>query len=75
MVVIGWAMGHPLTLLFDPLESIVLFLAVITVNYVVADGKSNWLEGAILCCLYVMCALIFWYYPGMCSLDHTSPLC
>jgi hypothetical protein len=59
-------MGHPLTLLFDPLESIVLFLAVITVNYTVADGRSNWLEGAILCCLYVMVAVIFWYYPGTC---------
>lgn len=32
-------------LLFDPFESIVLFLTVLTVNYVVADGKSNWLEG------------------------------
>lgn len=43
-------MGKPLTLLFDPFESIVLFLAVLTVNYVVQDGKSNWLEGMILMC-------------------------
>lgn len=43
-------MNKPLTLLFDPFESIVLFLAVLTVNYVVQDGKSNWLEGMILMC-------------------------
>lgn len=28
--------------------------SVITVNYVVADGQSNWLEGMILMCLYVI---------------------
>lgn len=38
---------------------------VILVNYTVADGRSNWLEGMILMCLYVMLAVVFWYYPGM----------
>jgi Ca2+:H+ antiporter len=46
-------MGRPITMPFDPLESIVLFLAVLTVNYVVQDGKSNWLEGMVLICLCV----------------------
>jgi len=64
IVTLGWIMGKPLTLLFDPLESIVMFLAVITVNYVVQDGKSNWLEGMILMCLYLILAVTFWYYPG-----------
>jgi len=63
IVILGWIMGKPLTLLFDPFESIVLFLAVLTVNYVVQDGKSNWLEGMILMCLYVIIAVTFWYYP------------
>ncbi len=36
----------------------------IVVNYTVADGKSNWLEGMILMCLYIMLAVIFWFYPG-----------
>ena len=40
-------------MLFDPFESIVLFFSVLTVNYVVQDGKSNWLEGMILICLCV----------------------
>ncbi|KAH9014308.1 calcium/proton exchanger [Lactarius pseudohatsudake] len=64
ITVLGWIIGKPLTLLFDPFESIVLFLAVLTVNYVVQDGKSNWLEGMILMCLYIIVAVTFWFYPG-----------
>lgn len=36
-------------------------------GYVVADGKSNWLEGLILIGLYVVAAVTFWFYPGMSS--------
>lgn len=61
---LGWILGKPLTLLFDPFESVVLFLSVLTVNYVVQDGKSNWLEGMILMCLYLIVGVTFWFYPG-----------
>jgi len=64
IVTLGWMIGKPLTLLFDPFEAVVLFLTVITVNYVVADGESNWLEGMILMCLYVVIAVALWFYPG-----------
>jgi len=64
IVTLAWILGKPLTLLFDPYESVVLFLTVIIVNYVVQDGKSNWLEGLILMSLYVILALTFWFYPG-----------
>jgi Ca2+/H+ antiporter len=55
IVTLGWMIGKPLTLLFDPFESVVLFFAVLVVNYVVQDGKSNWLEGMILMCACAMC--------------------
>ncbi|KAK7454642.1 hypothetical protein VKT23_011395 [Stygiomarasmius scandens] len=64
IVTLGWILGKPLSLLFDPYESITLFLAVLTVNYCVQDGKSNWLEGMILMCLYVILGVTFWFYPG-----------
>ncbi|KAJ2926932.1 hypothetical protein H1R20_g10173, partial [Candolleomyces eurysporus] len=48
MVLLGWAINKPLTLLMDPFESLVLYLSVQTLGYVLADGKSNWLEGFIL---------------------------
>ncbi|KAF9450331.1 calcium/proton exchanger [Macrolepiota fuliginosa MF-IS2] len=65
IVILGWIMGKPMTLLFDPYESIVLFFSVLVVNYVVQDGKSNWLEGFLLMLLYVILALTFWFYPGV----------
>lgn len=64
LVIIAWGLDKPLTLLNDPFESVVLFLSVLVVNYVVSDGKSNWLEGFILMMLYVLVAVSFWYYPG-----------
>jgi len=64
IVILGWILGKPLTLLFDPYESVALFLSVLTVNYAIQDGKSNWLEGFILMCLYLILAVTFWYYPG-----------
>ncbi|KAK7691087.1 hypothetical protein QCA50_006190 [Cerrena zonata] len=64
MVLLGWVMDKPLALLFDPFESVVLYISVHTMGYVVADGRSNWLEGVILVCLYVVVAVSFWFYPG-----------
>ncbi|KAI9450195.1 calcium/proton exchanger [Lactarius psammicola] len=34
------------------------------VNYVAQDGKSNWLEGMILFCIYIIFAVALWFYPG-----------
>ncbi|KAM5530997.1 hypothetical protein V8D89_015324 [Ganoderma adspersum] len=64
MVILGWILDKPLALLFDPFESVVLYISVNTMCYVVADGKSNWLEGVILMCLYIVIAVTFWFYPG-----------
>ncbi|KAJ7687898.1 Sodium/calcium exchanger protein-domain-containing protein, partial [Mycena olivaceomarginata] len=64
IMILGWILGKPLTMLFDPFESVAVFLAVMTVNYVVQDGKSNWLEGMILMCLYVILGTTFFFYPG-----------
>jgi len=64
MVILGWIFEKPLPLLFDPFESIVLYISVHVMSYVVGDGKSNWLEGAILICFYINIAVSFWFYPG-----------
>ncbi|KAF8557435.1 calcium/proton exchanger, partial [Imleria badia] len=72
MVILGWMIGKPMTFLFDPLKSIVMFLSVLTVSCAVQDGKSNWLEGVILISLYLIACLTFFYYPGTAML---SALC
>jgi Ca2+:H+ antiporter len=46
LVILGWAMGEKMTLHFQIFETVVFFLSVLVVNYLIQDGKSNWLEGA-----------------------------
>ncbi|PBL03490.1 hypothetical protein ARMGADRAFT_978710 [Armillaria gallica] len=74
MVTVAWIAGKPLALLFDPFESLVLYISVQTMTYVVSDGKSNWLEGIILIGLYIIIAVSFWYYPGS-SLPSSLAAC
>lgn len=61
---LAWCISKPLTLMFDPYESIVLFFTVLIVNQTLADGRSNWMEGLVLMMLYLIIAVSFWYYPG-----------
>ncbi|PQE09171.1 putative Ca2+-transport (H+ Ca2+ exchange) protein [Rutstroemia sp. NJR-2017a BBW] len=64
MVVIGWIMGNDMmSLSFDGFQVAVLFMAVLLVNYLIGDGKSHWLEGMLLQCLYIIIAVCAWYYP------------
>ncbi|BGP56441.1 hypothetical protein JCM8202_001819 [Rhodotorula sphaerocarpa] len=71
MTILGWIMNKPLSLLFDPFESVTLFLSVLIVNYTIQDGRSNWLEGFLLMMVYVILAVSFWYYPTGGSLAFT----
>jgi Ca2+:H+ antiporter len=41
MVIIGWIINADMTLIFDDFQIAVLFVAVILVNYLIADGKSR----------------------------------
>ncbi|KAK5660357.1 hypothetical protein OQA88_12898 [Cercophora sp. LCS_1] len=64
LVIIGWGMGmDDMNLSFDPFQVAVLFVAVLLVNYLIADGKSHWLEGMLLICLYSIIAVCSWWYP------------
>ncbi|CCG83433.1 Vacuolar calcium ion transporter [Taphrina deformans PYCC 5710] len=63
LVVLGWAIGQPMTLYFKSFETITLFVAVLVVNYLLQDGKSNWLEGAQLMATYIIIAIAFYIYP------------
>ena len=53
-VLISWGVGKPLLLLFDFFEICVILGACFLVNYVTADGKTNWAEGAMMVAYYVM---------------------
>ncbi|GKT45777.1 vacuolar calcium ion transporter [Colletotrichum spaethianum] len=65
LVIIGWGMGNDaMTLSFDLFQVAVLFVAVLLVNYLISDGKSHWLEGLQLICLYAIIATCSWWYPA-----------
>jgi len=63
LVVLGWAIGQQMTLNFQVFETVVFFVSVLVVNYLIQDGKSNWLEGALCIGMYAIIAIAFWVYP------------
>lgn len=63
LVFLGPLLGHPLTLVFTSLELGALGAAVLATGFIALDGKSNWLEGAMLCGLYTIAALAFFFAP------------
>ncbi len=63
LTILGWIMGIPMTLSFDPFGSIVFFISVIVVEGLLVDGDSNYLEGAMLVGVYFIIACAFFVYP------------
>ena len=59
MVILGWVLGVPLTLEFGILETSATFISVLVANSILADGKTNWLEGAMLLGSYVILGAAF----------------
>ncbi|KAG7406850.1 Vacuolar calcium ion transporter [Fusarium oxysporum f. sp. raphani] len=63
LVVLGWANKLPMGLNFNNLETVIFAVSVLVVTGTVQDGKSNYLEGAMLVGLYIIIALTFWAIP------------
>ena len=63
LVFLGPLLGTPLTLVFTPLVLVSLGAAVIVTAFIALDGESNWLEGAMLCGIYIIAALTFFFTP------------
>ncbi|MBV9174052.1 MAG: calcium/proton exchanger [Chloroflexi bacterium] len=63
LVFTSLAVARPMTLVFSPLELLVLALSALIFAYISADGESHWLEGVLLLALYFMTAVVFFWYP------------
>ncbi|KAK5119784.1 hypothetical protein LTR85_007360 [Meristemomyces frigidus] len=63
LVILGWIIGQEMTLHFQSFETVVFFLSVLVVNYLIQDGKSNYLEGCMCLGTYIIIALAFYVYP------------
>ncbi|KAL5344225.1 hypothetical protein ACLOAV_010794 [Pseudogymnoascus australis] len=63
IVLLGWMMDKPMSLYFTLFETVCLFVSAFIVNFLVLDGRSNYLEGALLCAAYVIIAVAAFFYP------------
>ena len=59
MVLFAWALGVNLSLEFGILETAATFMSVLVANFILNDGKTNWLEGVMLLACYTILAFSF----------------
>ncbi|KAI8112154.1 hypothetical protein M9434_003478 [Picochlorum sp. BPE23] len=58
-VLVGWVIGRPFTLDFDPFAVTILTLSVVLAYFVTSDGKSNWLLGLQLILTYTLISFVY----------------
>lgn len=63
LVIIGWFIGQPMDLNFNPFELVAVAVAVLIANSISSDGNSNWLEGVLLLATYTVVGLAFYFHP------------
>ncbi|KAJ4516977.1 hypothetical protein HRR83_005109 [Exophiala dermatitidis] len=70
VVILGWILNKDMSLYFSLFETGSLFVSTFIVNFLVLDGRSNYLEGALLCACYVIVAVGAYFFPD--SQDQSS---
>lgn len=63
LVLVGQAIGQPITLNFNPFEVIAIAISVIITNLISFSGRSNWLNGILLIATYIVLGVAFYYHP------------
>jgi Ca2+:H+ antiporter len=63
LVLYSFALGRPMSLLFNPFEIAAIALSVLATVIVVIDGESNWVEGLQLVAVYLIVALAVYFVP------------
>ncbi len=63
LVLVGWMTGHPLGLVFSPLNVIIFGAATFAFMLLSRDGESTMLEGVQLVALWLLLAVIAVYLP------------
>ena len=63
LILAGLLLGQPMDLNFNPFELVAVAVAVLIANSVSSDGRSDWLEGALLLAAYTVLGLAFYFHP------------
>ncbi|KAL1958099.1 hypothetical protein VTO42DRAFT_5139 [Malbranchea cinnamomea] len=64
VVIVGWGLGKNMDLNFEIFMVVLLVLSILVVGNFLRDGRSNYLEGALLVLVYIIIAITTWYYPN-----------
>jgi Ca2+:H+ antiporter len=70
IILLGWWLDKPISLLFDIFEVAVLIGAMLLVNAITGDSKTNWLEGFAMVSFYLMIAVTTWFYNGQTEIEE-----
>lgn len=66
LVILSHCIGpRPMDLAFSPAEVLAIFLSVLIIGQVAADGETNWLEGTLLLAVYLIFAIVFYFLPDI----------
>jgi Ca2+:H+ antiporter len=63
LVFASLVLGHPMDLVFTPLELAILGITTAIFAYISIDGESSWLEGVQLLGIYTIAAIAFFLIP------------
>ncbi len=63
LVLVGDVIHQPMDFEFRVMELVAVGVAVLLVNSVSSDGRSNWLEGLLLLATYIILAISFFFLP------------
>ena len=61
LVFLSLAVGHPLDLIFTGIEIAAVAFSSIILGFIALDGRSYWLEGALLLAAYAIMAVSFFF--------------
>ena len=63
LVFLSYPLGHPLDLLFSPIELLAVGFGVAVFAYLIINGESNWYEGVQLLAVYAIIAIALFFFP------------
>lgn len=64
VVLLGWILDKDMSLYFNLFETVSLFVTAFVINFLILDGRSNYLEGSLLIAAYVIIAVAAYFYPS-----------
>jgi Ca2+:H+ antiporter len=63
LVLTGFVMGVQMYLAFEPFEVIAIWASVFIATAALADGETNWFEGAMFVAVYTIIGMVFFIHP------------